>query len=61
VLIYVLPAQQLAGCAQVLASQFRDTAVFRLESAECVLYEQIVVFAIARSRRERDRTRDSEI
>jgi hypothetical protein len=61
VLIYVLPAQQLAGCAQVLASQFRDTAVFRLESAECVLYEQIVVFAIARSRRERDGTRDSEI
>src|ERR1039457_377216 len=35
--------------------------VFRLESPECVLYEQIVVFAIARSRRERDRTRDSEI
>ena len=61
VLIYVLPAQQLAGCAQVLASHFRDTEVFRLESAECVLYEQIVVFAIARSRRERDRVRDSEI
>src|ERR1039457_2265190 len=35
--------------------------VFRLESPECVLYEQIVVFAIARSRRERDRARDSEI
>ena len=61
VLIYVLPAQQLAGCAHVLASHFRDVQVFRLESAECVLYGQIVVFAIARSRRERDRTRDSEI
>jgi hypothetical protein len=61
VLIYVLPAQQLAGCAQVLASHFRDIEIFRLESAECVLYEQIVVFAIARSRRERDRVRDSEI
>jgi hypothetical protein len=61
VLIYVLPAQQLAGCAQVLASHFRDVEVFRLESPECVLYEQIVVFAIARSRRERDRVRDSEI
>jgi hypothetical protein len=61
VLIYVLPAQQLAGCAHVLASHFRDVQVFRLESPECVLYGQIVVFAIARSRRERDRTRDSEI
>src|ERR1035441_9899436 len=61
VLLYVLPAQQLSGCAHVLASHFRDVQVFRLESPECVLYEQIVVFAIARSRRERDRTRDSEI
>ena len=61
VLIYVLPAQQLAGCANVLASHFREVRVFRLESPECVLYEQIVVFAVARSRRERDRTRDSEI
>jgi hypothetical protein len=61
VLLYVLPAQQLAGCAQVLASHFRDIEIFRLESAECVLYEQIVVFAIARSRRERDRVRDSEL
>ena len=61
VLIYVLPAQQLAGCAHILASHFRDVQLFRLQSAECVLYEQIVVFAIARSRRERDRTRDSEI
>ena len=61
VIVYVLPAQQLTGCANVLASHFREVQVFRMESPECVLYEQIVVFAIARSRRERDRTRDSEI
>ena len=61
ILIYVLPSQQLAGCVHVLASHFRDVQVFRLEAPECVLYEQIVVFAIARSRRERDRARDSEI
>ena len=61
VLVYVLPAQQLAGCANVLASHFREVEVFRLESPECAQYEQIVVFAIARSRRERDRARDSEI
>jgi hypothetical protein len=61
VLIYVLPAQQLAGCANVLASHFRDIDVLRLTSPECVLYEQVVVFAVSRSRRERDRARDSEI
>jgi hypothetical protein len=61
VLVYVLPARQLAGCANVLASHFREVQAFRLESPECALYEQIVVFAIARSRRERDRARDSEI
>ena len=37
VLIYVVPAQQLAGCAHVLASHFRDVQVFRLESPECIL------------------------
>jgi len=61
ILIYVLSAQQLAGCVHLLASHFRDVQVFRLESPECVLYEQIVVFAVARSRRERDRARDSGI
>ena len=61
VLIYVLPAPQLAGCAPILAQHFRDVRVFRLESPECVRYKQLVLFAIARSRRERDRTRDSDI
>jgi len=61
VLIYVLPAPQLAGCAHTLASSFRDVRVFRLGSPECVRYKQIVLFAIARSRRERDRNRDSDI
>lgn len=61
VLVYVVPAPQLAGCAQVLASHFRNIRVFRLGSPECARYRQIVAFAIARSRRERDRTRDSDI
>ena len=61
VLVYVLPAPQLAGCAQTLASHFRDVRVFRLASPECARYKQIVAFAIARSRRERDRARDSDI
>ena len=61
VLVYVLPAPQLAGCAQILASHFRNVQVFRFGSPECVRYKQIVVFAVARSRRERDRTRDADI
>lgn len=61
ILVYVLPAPQLAGCAQILSSHFRDVRVFRLGSSECSRYRQIAVFATARSRRERDRTRDSEI
>src|ERR1035438_10398428 len=32
VLLYVLPAQQLAGCAHVLASHFLGVQIFRLES-----------------------------
>jgi hypothetical protein len=61
VLVYVLPSPQLAGCAQILASHFRNVQVFRFGSTECVRYKQIVVFAVARSRRERDRTRDADI
>ena len=61
VLVYVLPAPQLAGCAPILASQFRNVRVFRLGASECIRYKQIVVFAVARSRKERDRARDSEI
>jgi SAM-dependent methyltransferase len=61
VLVYVLPAPQLAGCAQILASHFRNVQIFRFGSPECVRYKQIVVFAVARTRRERDRTRDADI
>ena len=57
----MLPAPQLAGCAQILASHFRNVQIFRFGSPECVRYKQIVVFAVARSRRERDRTRDADI
>lgn len=60
-LVYVLPAPQLAGCAQILASHFRNIQIFRFGSPECVRYKQIVVFAVGRSRRERDRTRDADI
>jgi hypothetical protein len=61
VLVYVVPSPQLAVCAKLLASYFRNVQVFRLESADCTRFKQIVIFAYARSQRERARTRDSEI
>jgi len=35
VLVYVLPGPQLSGCAQILASHFRDVRVFRLQTPDC--------------------------
>jgi hypothetical protein len=61
VLVYVVPAPQLAVCAKLLASYFRNVRVFRLESADGVRFKQVVIFANARSQRERARTLDSEI
>ena len=61
VLVYVLSAPQLSKCAHIFASHFRDVRIFRLDAPECVQYRQVVVFAVARSRRDRDRTQDAEI
>ena len=61
ILVYTIPAKQLSACAKLLAHYFRNVQVFRLGSAECRAYREVVVFAIARSHRERARTRDSDI
>ncbi len=61
VLILVVPAPHLRECAEILASQFKDTRVFRLTDPECVRYRQVVVLAKRRSRREREQLRDNEI
>ena len=61
VLILVIPAAQLAVCGNILSTQFKDTEVYRLTEPESVQYKQIVVFAVRRSRRERDRLQEREI
>ncbi len=43
ILVLVIPSERLAECSQILASQFRDARVYRLEAAECVRYKQVVV------------------
>jgi SAM-dependent methyltransferase len=61
VLILVIPAAQLAVCGNILSRQFKDTEVYRLTDPASVQYKQIVVFAVRRSRRERERLQDREI
>jgi len=48
VLIFVIPVAALNPCARLLASQFDQIRVFRLEHPECVRFHQIVVFATRR-------------
>lgn len=61
VLVLVVPAAHVRECGEVLASQFKDTRIFRLTDPESVRYRQGVVLATRRSRRERDQLRDDEI
>jgi hypothetical protein len=61
VLVFVIPGGRLAECSQILASQFRDARVYRLEAPECVRYKQVVVIGARRSRREKERLTDGDI
>lgn len=61
ILVLVIPSDRLADCARTLAYHFADLHVYRLEAPECERYRQIVVFAKAKTRREREKTRDQVI
>lgn len=61
ILVLVIPVERLIECSGILASHFREAHVYRLTEPVCVRYHQVVVLAIRRSRRERDRLQDSEI
>jgi len=61
VLVLVIPGQRLAECSQILASHFREARTYRLTEPASVRYKQIVLMAIRRSRRERERLQDSDI
>jgi 16S rRNA G966 N2-methylase RsmD len=61
VLVFVIPGDRLAECSQILATQFRDVRIYRLEAPECVRYKQVVLFGVRRSRREKERLTDSDI
>jgi hypothetical protein len=61
VLVLVVPAVHVRECGEILASQFKDTRIFRLTNPESVRYRQVVVLATRRSRREREQLRDYDI
>ena len=61
VLILVIPGAQLAVCGNIMSLQFKDVEVYRLSEPESVQYKQVVVFAVRRTRRERERLQEREI
>ena len=61
VLVLVIPFNRVYGCWRVLTPHFRDKAIFRLAAPESVLYKQVVLFGIRRTRQERDRLTDYSI
>jgi hypothetical protein len=60
VLILVIPAQRVSACSNILASHFREVAIYRLADPESEKYKQVVVFGIRRSRYERERLKDRD-
>ena len=61
VLVLVVPAVHVRECREILASQFKDTRLFRLTDPESVRYRQVVVLATRRSSREREQLGDDDI
>ena len=60
-MLFVIPGDRLAECSQILSTHFRDVRVYRLGDPACVRYQQVVVLAVRRNRRERQRLQDSDI
>lgn len=60
VLAFVIPAPRVSACSTILASHFRDVAMYRLTDPESVKYKQVVIFGIRRSRSERERLKDRD-
>lgn len=61
VLVMVIPHDRVYGCRTVLSSHFKEKAIYRLTSPESVLYKQVVLFGIRRTRQERERLTDSAV
>jgi predicted RNA methylase len=61
VLVLVIPGSRVTACAGTLAVHFRDKALYRLSAPEAIRYQQVVVFGMRRSPRERSQLKDWEV
>jgi hypothetical protein len=49
ILIFLIPFEQLADCAGILAGNFTEIAAFRITGQESMRFRQIVVFGVRRN------------
>src|SRR4029077_2225651 len=61
VLVLVIPGNRLSECVDILTVHFREKAIYRLSEAESVRYNQIVLFGVRRTRREREQLKDWDV
>jgi len=61
VLVLAIPKARIVDCCPILASQFKEVRIRRLTAPDSVRFDQVVVFGIRRTRRERERLLDGEI
>ena len=61
VLVLVIPGNRLSECVDILAVHFREKAIYRLRELESIRYNQIVLFGVRRTRREREQLRDWDV
>jgi hypothetical protein len=61
VLVLVIPGNRLSECVDILAVHFREKAIYRLSAPEAVRYNQIVLFGVRRTRREREQLKDWDV
>ncbi len=60
ILILVIPAPRVSACCTVLASHFRELALYRLTDPEAAKYRQVVLFGIRQTRYESERLTDRD-
>jgi SAM-dependent methyltransferase len=61
VLVLVVPGDRLKDCDEVLATHFKNKSAYRLTEGDSEKYKQVVLFAVRRTRREREQLRDAEV
>jgi hypothetical protein len=57
----VIPCNRVSECTDSRAVHFRDKAIYRLSELESARYNQVVIFGVRRTRREREQLKDWDI